>query len=169
MPGFFSISPSCPSYFPGVDISVCVRAPVENLLIGLKPEYLMLSLWLFFLLIEAFTKMTFSLSSTYSPRLPNGVFIQGRAWRRFVLTAFPPARGWVPHVGGCGEQKHINPKLKAEVPQKQGQGPTCAKPGDTRTEGRPRNGVTTSPACLHVSAVFSSLSSWHVKIHFFLL
>lgn len=51
----------------------------------------MLSLWLFFLLIEAFTKVTFSLSSTYLPRLTNDVFIQHRAWRLFVLTAVLPA------------------------------------------------------------------------------
>lgn len=35
--------------------------------------------------------MTFSLSSTYLPRLTNDVFIQHRAWRLFVLTAVLPA------------------------------------------------------------------------------
>ena len=79
--------------------------PKENLIMVLEPEYLMLSLWLFFLLIEAFTKMTFSLSSTYVPRLPNDVFVPGRARNLFVLTAVPREGGWAPHVGGCGEQR----------------------------------------------------------------
>ena len=98
---FFPTSPSCPSYFPGIHSSV----PQENLIMGLEPEYLMLSLWLFFLLIDGFTKVIFSLSSTYGPGLPNDVFVPGRAWSLFVLTAVPREGVWAPHVRGCGEQR----------------------------------------------------------------
>lgn len=152
MPGFFPISPSCPSYFPGVDSSVCVRAPVENLLIGLKPEYLMLSLWLFFLLIEAFTKMTFSISSTYSPRLPNGVFIQDRAWRRFALTAFPPARGWAPPCGRVRGAEAHRPEAESRGAAEAG-----ARPHVCQTRGH-QDGGKTQKRCHDKPSWPSSLS-----------
>ena len=47
-----------------------------------------------------------------------------------VLTALTPAGGSPPqHMRGCGEQSSINPQLKAEVSQEQGEGPMCVTPG----------------------------------------
>lgn len=118
--------------------------PEENLIMVLEPKYLMLSLWLFFLLIEAFTKMTFSLSSTYGPGLPNDVFVPGRAWNLFVLTAVPREGSWAPPCGSTWGAEVINPKPKAEAWGELEEGPVCAKPGDPRTEERPRRDAVTS-------------------------
>ena len=41
----------------------------------------------------------------------------------------------------------INPKPKAEAWGEQEEGPVCAKPGDPRTEERPRRDVVTSTEC----------------------
>ena len=112
---------------------------------GLEPEYLM-SLWLFFLLIDGFTKVIFSLSSTYGPGLPNDVFVPGRAWSLFVLTAVPHEGVWAPHVRGCGEQRSST-KAEGRGMGEQEEGPVCAKPGDPRTEERPRRDAVTSTEC----------------------
>lgn len=139
--------------------------PEENFIMVLEPEYLMLSLWLFFLLIEAFTKMTFSLSSTYGPGLPNDVFVPGRAWNLFVLTTVPHEGGWAPPCGMTWGAEIINPKPKAEAWGEQEEGPLCAKPGDPRTGERPRRDAVTSrvPVLLQISAMFSRPSSWYVQ------
>lgn len=113
---------------------------------GLEPEYLMLSLWLFFLLIDGFTKVIFSLSSTYGPGLPNDVFVPGRAWSLFVLTAVPREGVWAPHVRGCGEQRSSTQSWKQRHGGAGGR-PRCAKPGDPRTEERPRRDAVTSAEC----------------------
>lgn len=57
---------------------------------SLKLDYLMLSLSLFFSLIEAFTKMTFSPSCAYPQRLSNDAFIPHRAQKLSVLTGQGP-------------------------------------------------------------------------------
>ena len=112
---------------------------------GLEPEYLM-SLWLFFLLIDGFTKVIFSLSSTYGPGLPNDVFVPGRAWSLFVLTAVPREGERAPHVRGCGEQRSST-KAESRGMGEQEEGPVCAKPSDPRTEERPRRDAVTSAEC----------------------
>lgn len=139
--------------------------PEENLIMVLEPEYLMLSLWLFFLLIEAFTKMTFSLSSTYGPGLPNDVLVPGRARNLFVLTTVPREGSWAPHVGGCGEQR------SSTQSRKQRHGGAGGRPCVCQTRRPQDRGKTQKGCCdkhrvpvrLQISAMFSRPSSWYVQ------
>lgn len=126
---------------------------------GLKPEYLMLSLWLFLLLIEAFTKVTFFLSSTYRPWLTNDVFIQHRARRLFVLTVFPPVPP-PPHTHTTCEGVGIRAvSTTAESIGHSSRVASCSATLVTPGQGEdPEKGVVTSAGCqlaFQISAAFS--------------
>lgn len=132
---------------------------------GLEPEYLMLSLWLFFLLIDGFTKVIFSLSSTYGPGLPNDVFVPGRARSLFVLTAVPREGVWAPHVRGCGEQRSSTQSWKQRHGGAGGR-PRVCQTRCPQDRGKTQKGCCDKrrvPICLQISAMCSRPSSWYVQ------
>lgn len=126
----------------------------------------MLSLRLFFLLIEAFTTVPFSLSFKHRPQLPNDLFIQHRAWKS-VLTVILPDGPPPPHMGGPGAELHQGAAERRGTARRRPhvvsfQWQLFALPADQRA----RKGVVTSTErqlAFQISAGLSRISSPHIQ------